>query len=57
MTGDVKNVRLNSIISLQHHTRCKLKWKRSPLFIIQSKMCNDYKIHYPFTTYSAFNSD
>ena len=48
------NLRRNSIISLQHHTRCKLKWKLSPLFIIQSKRCNTYKIPYLFTTYNGF---
>ena len=37
------------MISLQHHTTCKLKWKWSPLFIVQSKKCNNYTILYLFT--------
>ena len=38
-------------------TRCKLEWKWSPLFIIQSKKYNNYKIPYLFTTYGGFTSD
>ena len=42
----MKNLRQNIIISLQHHTRCKLKWKWSLLFVIQRKKCNNYTIPY-----------
>ena len=41
-----EKMRLNSIISLQHHTRCKLKWKWSPLFIVHSKKYSFYHIQW-----------